>query len=63
VTWSGSLEGGSEEFEESWPGRASGSVIRGPRRAMTARIAAWASGGVLARRSAGIGGVRPVPRV
>jgi len=55
-TAGGSDEGGLEELVESWLSRASRSAIRFSREAMTARKAAWASGGTVFQRDSGIEG-------
>ena len=47
LTWSGSVEGGLEEFEEFWPSRASSAAIRRSRPCSSARIGRLRVGGDL----------------
>jgi hypothetical protein len=49
-TAEGSLEGGLEELVEFWLSRAPRSAMRFSKEAMTARMAAWASGGTVFQR-------------
>ena len=55
-TAGGSVEGGLEELVEFWLSRVSRSAIRFSSEAMTARMAAWASGGTVIQRDSGIVG-------
>jgi hypothetical protein len=57
----GSVDGGFEELVEFWLSRASKSVIRFSKETMTARMAAWASGGTVFQSDSGIGGWGLIP--
>ena len=55
-TMGGSGEGGLDEFVEFWLSLCFHSAIRFSKAAMTARIAAWASGGTAFQSDSGIEG-------
>src|SRR6516165_2341807 len=63
LTAGGSVEGGLDELVEFWLSRASRSAIRLSREAMTARRAAWASGGTVLQSDSGIEGCGLIYRI
>jgi hypothetical protein len=56
LTAGGSDQGGFEELVEFWLSRASRSAIRCSKETMSAKMAAWASGGTVFQSDSGIEG-------